>query len=224
MFFFVCLFFFIDRVPVGQQRTVNGKEGQEKTGRSESQELPEALHPAAFPQVPTQQFPTGSGTGRSRPFLTLPPGSNSLVRFLLHLPKINFLFQRSNWVRTKLLFNVLGNTSPRAISRAERERKVSMRLHRGAPANISSSDLTARHDQSRSQVRRSLWLLGCSGETNAQDQWCLRHFQTKMPIYNTAKQDMKQCVSMANQCSWFDYYAYVFTASCLCLRCTTDPV
>uniref|UniRef100_A0AAX7V2Y7 non-specific serine/threonine protein kinase n=1 Tax=Astatotilapia calliptera TaxID=8154 RepID=A0AAX7V2Y7_ASTCA len=42
-----------------------------------------------------------------------------------------------------------GNTSPRAISRAERERKVSMRLHRGAPANVSSSDLTARHDQSR---------------------------------------------------------------------------
>ncbi|KAG7216239.1 hypothetical protein INR49_029090 [Caranx melampygus] len=41
------------------------------------------------------------------------------------------------------------NTSPRAISRAERERKVSMRLHRGAPANVSSSDLTARHDQSR---------------------------------------------------------------------------
>uniref|UniRef100_A0A3Q3ICQ3 non-specific serine/threonine protein kinase n=1 Tax=Monopterus albus TaxID=43700 RepID=A0A3Q3ICQ3_MONAL len=42
-----------------------------------------------------------------------------------------------------------GNASPRAISRAERERKVSMRLHRGAPANVSSSDLTARHDQSR---------------------------------------------------------------------------
>jgi casein kinase 1 epsilon len=42
-----------------------------------------------------------------------------------------------------------GNTSPRAISRAERERKVSMRLHRGAPANVSSSDLTGRHDQSR---------------------------------------------------------------------------
>ncbi|XP_028267767.1 casein kinase I [Parambassis ranga] len=42
-----------------------------------------------------------------------------------------------------------GNTSPRAISRAERERKVSMRLHRGAPANVSSSDQTGRHDQSR---------------------------------------------------------------------------
>uniref|UniRef100_A0A8C5GEZ7 non-specific serine/threonine protein kinase n=1 Tax=Gouania willdenowi TaxID=441366 RepID=A0A8C5GEZ7_GOUWI len=32
--------------------------------------------------------------------------------------------------------------------RAERERKVAMRLHRGAPANVSSSDLTARLDQS----------------------------------------------------------------------------
>uniref|UniRef100_A0A3Q3VR18 non-specific serine/threonine protein kinase n=1 Tax=Mola mola TaxID=94237 RepID=A0A3Q3VR18_MOLML len=55
-----------------------------------------------------------------------------------------------------------GNTSPRAISRAERERKVSMRLHRGAPANVSSSDLTARHDQSRistSQVRKQLKLM-----------------------------------------------------------------
>ncbi|XP_048473486.1 casein kinase I [Rhincodon typus] len=41
------------------------------------------------------------------------------------------------------------NTSPRPISRAERERKVSMRLHRGAPANVSSSDLTARQDASR---------------------------------------------------------------------------
>lgn len=49
-----------------------------------------------------------------------------------------------------LNFSIIsGNTSPRAISRAERERKVSMRLHRGAPANVSSSDLTARHDQSR---------------------------------------------------------------------------
>lgn len=42
-----------------------------------------------------------------------------------------------------------GNTSPRAISRADRERKVSMRLHRGAPANASSSDLTGRQEVSR---------------------------------------------------------------------------
>ncbi|KAG8138147.1 hypothetical protein E2320_004053, partial [Naja naja] len=41
------------------------------------------------------------------------------------------------------------NTSPRAISRVDRERKVSMRLHRGAPANISSSDLTGRQEVSR---------------------------------------------------------------------------
>uniref|UniRef100_A0A6Q2YRS9 non-specific serine/threonine protein kinase n=1 Tax=Esox lucius TaxID=8010 RepID=A0A6Q2YRS9_ESOLU len=36
-----------------------------------------------------------------------------------------------------------------AVSRAERERKVAMRLHRGAPANVSSSDLTAQMGQSR---------------------------------------------------------------------------
>ncbi|XP_035657280.1 casein kinase I-like [Oncorhynchus keta] len=42
-----------------------------------------------------------------------------------------------------------GNRSPQAVSRAERERKVAMRLHRGAPANISSSDLTAQMGQSR---------------------------------------------------------------------------
>lgn len=48
------------------------------------------------------------------------------------------------------------NTSPRPVSGVERERKVSMRLHRGAPVNMSSSDLTGRQDTSRmstSQVR-----------------------------------------------------------------------
>ena len=50
------------------------------------------------------------------------------------------------------------NTSPRQVSGMERERKVSMRLHRGAPVNVSSSDLTGRQDASRmstSQVRVS---------------------------------------------------------------------
>uniref|UniRef100_A0A3B4UTC0 non-specific serine/threonine protein kinase n=1 Tax=Seriola dumerili TaxID=41447 RepID=A0A3B4UTC0_SERDU len=41
------------------------------------------------------------------------------------------------------------NTSPRQVSGMERERKVSMRLHRGAPVNVSSSDLTGRQDTSR---------------------------------------------------------------------------
>lgn len=55
-----------------------------------------------------------------------------------------------------------GNRSPQAgrAERAERERKVAMRLHRGAPANVSSSDLTGRLDQSRitaSQVGKT-WL------------------------------------------------------------------
>lgn len=53
------------------------------------------------------------------------------------------------------------NTSPRPVSGMERERKVSMRLHRGAPVNISSSDLTGRQDTSRmstSQVKKiSVW-------------------------------------------------------------------
>lgn len=35
------------------------------------------------------------------------------------------------------------------LSGLEKERKVSMRLHRGAPVNISSSDLTGRQDTSR---------------------------------------------------------------------------
>ncbi|CAH1273313.1 CSNK1D [Branchiostoma lanceolatum] len=34
-------------------------------------------------------------------------------------------------------------TSPRPLSRAERERRVSMRLHRGTAPNVSTSDLTA---------------------------------------------------------------------------------
>ncbi|XP_014064931.1 casein kinase I isoform X2 [Salmo salar] len=41
------------------------------------------------------------------------------------------------------------NTSPRPVSGMERERKVSMRLHRGAPVNVSSSDLTGHQDTSR---------------------------------------------------------------------------
>ncbi|KAF4084965.1 hypothetical protein AMELA_G00112000 [Ameiurus melas] len=40
-------------------------------------------------------------------------------------------------------------SSPRPVSGIDRERKVSMRLHRGAPVNVSSSDLTGRQDTSR---------------------------------------------------------------------------
>lgn len=41
-----------------------------------------------------------------------------------------------------------GNASPRAGRGAERERRVCLRLHRGAPAN-ASPDLPLRHDQIR---------------------------------------------------------------------------
>ncbi|EMP32464.1 Casein kinase I isoform delta [Chelonia mydas] len=55
------------------------------------------------------------------------------------------------------------NASPRPVSGMERERKVSMRLHRGAPVNISSSDLTGRQDTSRmstSQVQNKHLFMG----------------------------------------------------------------
>uniref|UniRef100_A0AAR2M649 non-specific serine/threonine protein kinase n=1 Tax=Pygocentrus nattereri TaxID=42514 RepID=A0AAR2M649_PYGNA len=39
----------------------------------------------------------------------------------------------------------LGNTSPRAISRGERDRKVSMRLHRGANVSSSQCVFTSKH-------------------------------------------------------------------------------
>lgn len=48
------------------------------------------------------------------------------------------------------------NTSPRQVSGMERERKVSMRLHRGAPVNVSSSDLTGRQDTSRMSTSQML--------------------------------------------------------------------
>uniref|UniRef100_A0AAY4AGX6 non-specific serine/threonine protein kinase n=1 Tax=Denticeps clupeoides TaxID=299321 RepID=A0AAY4AGX6_9TELE len=44
---------------------------------------------------------------------------------------------------------VTNTSSPRPVTGMERERKVSMRLHRGAPVNVSSSDLTGRQDASR---------------------------------------------------------------------------
>lgn len=70
---------------------------------------------------------------------------------------------KADTVAVRRCLTVLGlwfsaNTSPRQVSGMERERKVSMRLHRGAPVNVSSSDLTGRQDTSRmstSQVQDS---------------------------------------------------------------------
>ncbi|RXN33087.1 casein kinase I isoform X1 [Labeo rohita] len=46
--------------------------------------------------------------------------------------------------------------TPTSHTGMERERKVSMRLHRGAPVNISSSDLTGRQDTSRMSTSQLL--------------------------------------------------------------------
>lgn len=137
------------------------------------EEPPGALHHVVSLRVRILELPTESAMGQSRPSLTLLHGSSSLVSVLLNCLSIRLLSFNNIVARClhcnifflgylhQMLFLalciILGNTSPRAISRAERERKVSMRLHRGAPANVSSSDLTARHDQSRistSQVRK----------------------------------------------------------------------
>uniref|UniRef100_A0A8C6SEJ8 non-specific serine/threonine protein kinase n=1 Tax=Neogobius melanostomus TaxID=47308 RepID=A0A8C6SEJ8_9GOBI len=81
---------------------------------------------ALWPLVLTLQGPTERGTRATLRPRTLPAGGSSSQ--VSHI-------------------TVEGNASK--AERAERERKVAMRLHRGAPANVSSSDLTARLDQSR---------------------------------------------------------------------------
>ncbi|MBZ3888312.1 Coiled-coil domain-containing protein 57 [Sciurus carolinensis] len=62
------------------------------------------------------------------------------------------------------------NTSPRPVSGMERERKVSMRLHRGAPVNVSSSDLTGRQDTSRMSTSQ--------GQVGAGSCWLHSHLLT----------------------------------------------
>lgn len=142
------------RVPVEHLRMGNGRGEQVTTEMKGLEEPPGALHRAASLQGQPLVPPTESETGRSRPSPIPPRESSSLVSSL-EMNSCRILFYRV-WFVNVVPNVLLGNTSPRAISRAERERKVSMRLHRGAPANVSSSDLTARHDQSRistSQVK-----------------------------------------------------------------------
>jgi len=83
-----------------------------------------------------------------------PPESNSPVSGVGELregaaPAVGWKLERLTGVLVSRFCEWTGNTSPRAISRVDRERKVSMRLHRGAPANVSSSDLTGRQEVSR---------------------------------------------------------------------------
>ncbi|KAM9457530.1 casein kinase I isoform 1-T1 [Clarias gariepinus] len=57
--------------------------------------------------------------------------------------------------------------TPTSHTGMERERKVSMRLHRGAPVNISSSDLTGRQDTSRMSTSQALSRVTPSGLQSA---------------------------------------------------------
>ncbi|MEQ2245642.1 hypothetical protein ILYODFUR_030058 [Ilyodon furcidens] len=88
---------------------------------------------------------TGAGQ-RGAGGRALPPGPNPCVaNRVRNEPETTPSNQASRGAQPS------GNRSPQAgrAERAERERKVAMRLHRGAPANVSSSDLTGRLDQSR---------------------------------------------------------------------------
>uniref|UniRef100_A0A672PWD1 non-specific serine/threonine protein kinase n=1 Tax=Sinocyclocheilus grahami TaxID=75366 RepID=A0A672PWD1_SINGR len=82
-------------------------------------------------------------------------GRNPAARGIM--PSKGFLFRwtRPNvwcWCPFFSIFHALDDTCLPSfvfLPGMERERKVSMRLHRGAPVNISSSDLTGRQDTSR---------------------------------------------------------------------------
>ncbi|KAA0705573.1 Casein kinase I isoform delta [Triplophysa tibetana] len=68
--------------------------------------------------------------------------------------------------------------TPTSHTGMERERKVSMRLHRGAPVNISSSDLTGRQDTSRMSTSQSIREL----QGGPQDRQDTNYNFTKFPL------------------------------------------
>lgn len=138
----------------GDRERREGKEGEERAGGGQrgagGRALPPGPNPSAANRVRNEadaapSNPATRGVQQSGEEAVC--GSGCLERTLAH-----------SCNRTRLCL-CAGNRSPQAgrAERAERERKVAMRLHRGAPANVSSSDLTARLDQSRitaSQVGR----------------------------------------------------------------------
>lgn len=72
------------RVPVGQLRMGIGRGEQEMRGMSGLELPPGDLHHEASLQVPILELLTESGMGQSRPSLTQPQGSSSLVSFVLN--------------------------------------------------------------------------------------------------------------------------------------------
>ncbi len=160
----------------GQQDRRGWREGEEggKRGGGASRRRPERSWRSSFAAW-SEPFSSQQSQERGRR-CPLEPGhtwgpavrSGCCLRFLeVTVPESRLSFQACVFVCVCVCVCVCaGNRSPQAgrAERAERERKVAMRLHRGAPANVSSSDLTARLDQSRitaSQVGR-LWRYGFS--------------------------------------------------------------
>lgn len=132
------------RSPQGASRTTEDGERDRRTGEERDERIGGAPRGSAARGIPPGPNPGAANRVRngqeqavSNPASRVQQSgefSFTLESFLGNLVW-NFFF-----LFYTFYMQCIGNASPRAISRAERERKVSMRLHRGAPANVSSSD------------------------------------------------------------------------------------
>lgn len=150
----------------GERERREGKEGEERAGGGQRGAGGRALPPGPNPSAANRARNEADAAPSNPATRGVQQSGQDVVRSFGCSEET----ARSSCNRIKALISSVylcvcaGNRSPQAgrAERAERERKVAMRLHRGAPANVSSSDLTARLDQSRitaSQVGE-LWLYG----------------------------------------------------------------
>ncbi|TRY87146.1 hypothetical protein DNTS_010213 [Danionella cerebrum] len=117
----------------------------EETDRRERDErMRHSRNPAArgLPAVSGRPRPTQDGA----PPTPLTPTSHTGQQSVTDLHLFGVL---ATLVTILNLIMTANTSSPRPVTGMDRERKVSMRLHRGAPVNVSSSDLTGRQDTSR---------------------------------------------------------------------------
>lgn len=133
----------------GSSRTAEDKEKEQRGEGEERDERtgggPQGSAARALPSGPnlpaSNRVRNGPDPASSTPASRVPQSGESGAS------AINGLFLKRGCDLSVLLF-FSGNASPRAGRGAERERRVCLRLHRGAPAN-ASPDLPLRHDQIR---------------------------------------------------------------------------
>lgn len=138
------------RAPAGQQKIKRRSREEKERREMRRQELdPRVQRLVLFPLAPTSRPLTGSAMAQIQPVQHLPHVFLSLVSLTMTgcTLSVSWLFLKRGCDSSVLFFSS-GNASPRAGRGAERERRVCLRLHRGAPAN-ASPDLPLRHDQIR---------------------------------------------------------------------------